>query len=79
MCQGNGSGEKMSPGNVSRKWVREKMSPGNGSRKWVLEKISFTDSSFTDTISSGNAQMYGPIIYQKFQVESYKCYFKKLG
>ena len=35
MCQGNGSGEKMSPGNVSRKWVREKMSPGNESRKWV--------------------------------------------
>ena len=37
MCQGNGSGEKMSPGNVSRKWVREKMSPGNGFRKWVQE------------------------------------------
>ena len=60
MCQGNGSGEKMSPGNVSRKWVREKMSPGNGFRKWVQEKISFTDSSFTDAISQGNAQMYGP-------------------
>ena len=61
MCQGNGSGEKMSPGNVSRKWVREKMSPGNGFRKWVQEKISFTDSSFTDAISQGNAQMCGPI------------------
>ena len=50
----------MSLGNVSRKWVREKMSPGNGFRKWVQEKISFTDSSFTDAISQGNAQMYGP-------------------
>ena len=55
-----GQGKKMSPGNVSRKWVREKMSPGNGFRKWVQEKISFTDSSFTDAISQGNAQMYGP-------------------
>ena len=55
-----GQGKKMSPGNVSRKWVREKMSPGNGFRKCVQEKISFTDSSFTDAISQGNAQMYGP-------------------
>ena len=36
------------------------MSPGTGSRKWVQEKISFTDSSSTDAISQGNAQMYGP-------------------
>ena len=50
----------MSPGNESRKWVREKMSPGNESRNWVQEKISFTDSSSTDAISQGNAQMYGP-------------------
>ena len=67
----------MSEGNVSRKWAREKMSPGNGlgkkcvqemgsgneSGKWVKEKISFTDSSFTDAISQGNAQTYGPIIF----------------
>ena len=36
------------------------MGSGNGFRKWVQEKISFTDSSFTDAISQGNAQMYGP-------------------
>ena len=54
----------MSPGSVKenglgKKCVKE-MSPGNGSRKWVQEKISFTDTSFTDTISQGNEQMYGP-------------------
>ena len=38
------------------------MSPGNESRNWVQEKISFTDSSSTDAISQGNAQMYGPIM-----------------
>ena len=37
------------------------MSPGIGFRKWVQEKISFTDSSSTDAISQGNAQMCGPI------------------
>ena len=70
ICQGNGLRKKMSPGNESRKcqgnglgkkWVQE-MSPGTGSRKWVQEKISFTDSSSTDAISQGNAQMYGPNI-----------------
>ena len=50
----------MSPGNEFRKWVQE-MGPGNGSRKWVQEKISFTDTSFTNAISQGNVQMYGPI------------------
>ena len=53
---------KMSPGNVSRKWVREKIGPGYGFRKLVQEKISFTDTSFTNAISQGNAQMYGPIL-----------------
>ena len=47
MCQGNVLGKKMSPRNEFRKWVKE--------------KIYFTDSSFTDAISQGNAQMYGPI------------------
>ena len=37
------------------------MGPGNESKNWVQEKISFTDSSSTDAISQGNAQMYGPI------------------
>ena len=38
------------------------MCQGNESKKWVQEKISFTDTSFTDAISQGNAQTYGPII-----------------
>ena len=53
---------KMSPGNGLGKKCVQEMGSGNESGKWVKEKISFTDSSFTDAISQGNAQMYGPIV-----------------
>ena len=44
------------------------MSPGNEAKNWVQEKISFTDSSSTDAISQGNAQMYGPIVAKAIHI-----------